>query len=144
MQPAPQPLSLQPYDMKEQGGPAPPYPYPYPRGAAAAPSPSRQPRDFVVWSLFNFIFLNVCCLGFVALVFSFKSRDRKVVGDAEAAASYGTTAKSLNIAALVLSILFLILIIVLVASGTLALQHMYQLNKDNRMTYEDYFQKNGK
>ncbi|XP_008051870.1 interferon-induced transmembrane protein 3-like, partial [Carlito syrichta] len=37
--------------------------------------------DHVVWSLFNTLFLNVCCLGFIAFAYSVKSRDRKMVGD---------------------------------------------------------------
>ncbi|XP_041054377.1 dispanin subfamily A member 2b-like isoform X2 [Carcharodon carcharias] len=29
-------------------------------------------RDHLLWSIFNFFYLNFCCLGFVALVFSVK------------------------------------------------------------------------
>ncbi|XP_009959890.1 PREDICTED: interferon-induced transmembrane protein 5, partial [Leptosomus discolor] len=40
------------------------------------PSPtvlvSRPPRDHLVWSIFNTIYMNFCCLGFVALAFSVK------------------------------------------------------------------------
>ncbi|MEE6515705.1 hypothetical protein FKM82_024691 [Ascaphus truei] len=49
-------------------------------------------RDHIVWSLFNTIFLNFCCLGFFALVFSVKSRDRKLIRDVSGATSYGSTA----------------------------------------------------
>ncbi|XP_069760659.1 dispanin subfamily A member 2b isoform X2 [Narcine bancroftii] len=76
-------------------------------------------RDHLLWSLFNFSYLNCCCLGFIATVFSVKSRDRKVVGDVEGARHYGSTARSLNIAATVLGILIFIIIIALLASGTL-------------------------
>ncbi|XP_042315129.1 dispanin subfamily A member 2b-like [Sceloporus undulatus] len=75
------------------------------------PSPPSPPRDFVLWSLFNFGFLNCCCLGFAALVFTIKSRDRKVVGDPEGAASYGKTAKCLNITALVVSLILTVIFI---------------------------------
>ncbi|NXJ77538.1 IFM5 protein, partial [Trogon melanurus] len=43
-------------------------------GASPAPGPAR--RDFVLWSLFNSMFCNILCLGFVALVFSVKVRRR--------------------------------------------------------------------
>ncbi|XP_015269411.1 PREDICTED: dispanin subfamily A member 2b-like [Gekko japonicus] len=141
MQSAPQPVSfsMQPDDAKDRGMSAPPYTT-YPVAATAA-FPARQPRDYVTWSLFNFAFLNACCLGFMALVFSFKARDRKVVGDVEGAASYGHTAKSLNIAALLLSILFVVLFIVLLATGVIAMQQLtYQMENEHR----DYFQRNGK
>ncbi|XP_012625033.1 interferon-induced transmembrane protein 3-like [Microcebus murinus] len=68
--------------------------------------------DHVVWSLFNTLFLNCCCLGFVAFAYSVKSRDRKMVGDLTGAQAHASTAKCLNIWALVLSILGIILMIV--------------------------------
>ncbi|XP_072322199.1 dispanin subfamily A member 2b-like [Scyliorhinus torazame] len=71
-------------------------------------------RDHLLWSIFNFFYMNFCCLGFVALVFSVKSRDRKVVGDAEGARHYASTARALNIAATVLSILVLVILIVII------------------------------
>nr|DBA17344.1 TPA: hypothetical protein GDO54_002809 [Pyxicephalus adspersus] len=70
-------------------------------------------RDHFIWSLFNAMYMNFCCLGVLALVFSVKSRDRKVLGDKNGATSYGSTARSLNIAATVLSILFIIIAIVI-------------------------------
>uniref|UniRef100_A0A8C4M790 Interferon-induced transmembrane protein 1 n=1 Tax=Equus asinus asinus TaxID=83772 RepID=A0A8C4M790_EQUAS len=60
--------------------------------------------DHIVWSLFNTLFMNWCCLGFVAFAYSVKSRDRKMVGDVTGAQSYASTAKCLNIAALVLGL----------------------------------------
>ncbi|XP_032646169.1 dispanin subfamily A member 2b-like [Chelonoidis abingdonii] len=84
------------------------------------------PRDHIIWSIFSFLYVNFCCLGFMALVFSIKARDRKVVGDHSGASSYGSTAKCLNIMALVLSLLFLILIIILVATGVIAVTHAMQ------------------
>ncbi|XP_009999783.1 PREDICTED: interferon-induced transmembrane protein 5 [Chaetura pelagica] len=33
---------------------------------------SPLPRDHLVWSIFNTIYMNFCCLGFVALAFSVK------------------------------------------------------------------------
>nr|XP_025717834.1 interferon-induced transmembrane protein 2-like [Callorhinus ursinus] len=62
-------------------------------------------RDHIIWSLFNTIFMNWCCLGFVAFAYSVKSRDRKMVGDLAGAQTYASTAKCLNIWALVLGLL---------------------------------------
>ncbi|KAM3918484.1 interferon-induced transmembrane protein 1-like isoform 1-T2 [Leptodactylus fuscus] len=70
-------------------------------------------RDHIIWSFFNTMFLNFCCLGFLAFVFSVKSRDRKLLGDRNAALSYGSTARSLNIATTVLSILTFIIGIII-------------------------------
>ncbi|XP_039326298.2 interferon-induced transmembrane protein 3-like [Saimiri boliviensis] len=61
--------------------------------------------DHVVWSLFNTIFVNSCCLGFIAYAYSMKSRDRKMVGDLTGAQAYASTAKCLNIWALIVGIL---------------------------------------
>ncbi|CAI5763109.1 dispanin subfamily A member 2b-like [Podarcis lilfordi] len=79
-------------------------------GGVAAP----PPQDHVLWSLFSFSFLNACCLGFAALVYSIKSRDNKVLGYSEIAATYGRTSKCLNIAALILSIIFFIVFIIII------------------------------
>ncbi|GCB85190.1 hypothetical protein scyTo_0025874, partial [Scyliorhinus torazame] len=36
-------------------------------------APNAPPvRDHLLWSIFNFFYMNFCCLGFVALVFSVK------------------------------------------------------------------------
>nr|XP_055120008.1 interferon-induced transmembrane protein 3-like [Symphalangus syndactylus] len=53
--------------------------------------------NHVVWSLFNTLFMNPCCLGFIAFAYSLKSRDRKMVGDLTGAQAYASTAKCLNI-----------------------------------------------
>ncbi|XP_041053682.1 dispanin subfamily A member 2b-like [Carcharodon carcharias] len=74
-------------------------------------------RDHLLWSIFNFFYLNFCCLGFVALVYSVKSRDRKLVGDVEGARHYAATARTLNIVTTVLSILVFVLFIVLAFAG---------------------------
>ncbi|OBS70915.1 hypothetical protein A6R68_00584 [Neotoma lepida] len=119
--------------------------------------------DHVIWSMFNILFMNFCCLGFIAYVYSVKvlyvnfkldllqwylrcvcgdlvsvceslyasscvcartsmlgniqSRDRKMVGDMTGAQAYASTAKCLNICALVFSILMVIVIIIVYASG---------------------------
>lgn len=95
---------------------------------------NNPPRDHLIWSVFNTIYMNFCCLGFMALVFSVKARDRKVVGDMNGAKSYGSTAKCLNIAALVLTLLLFVLVIVLVATGVIAFTQMVreQMEQGNR------------
>ncbi|ELK32063.1 Interferon-induced transmembrane protein 3 [Myotis davidii] len=69
--------------------------------------------DHIVWSLFNTLFFNPCCLGFVAFAYSVKFRDRKMVGDMIGAQNYASTAKCLNIWAVVLGIVITIRLTVL-------------------------------
>ncbi|NXT40880.1 IFM3 protein, partial [Pelecanoides urinatrix] len=76
------------------------------------PEPVPSPQDFVLWSFFNSMFCNPFCLGFIALVFSIKARDRIIAQDPSTAGSYGRTAKFLNIAALCLGIVCSIICIV--------------------------------
>ncbi|XP_017659043.1 interferon-induced transmembrane protein 3 [Nannospalax galili] len=76
------------------------------------PSEISKP-DHVVWSLFNTLFMNFCCLGFIAYAYSVKSRDRKMVGDMTGAQAYASTAKCLNISSLVFSILVIIIFIII-------------------------------
>ncbi|XP_021024528.1 interferon-induced transmembrane protein 3-like [Mus caroli] len=68
--------------------------------------------DYIAWSTFNTVFMNGCCLGFIAYIYSVKSRDRKMVGDMTGAQSHASTAKILNIFALVISLIFYIMLIV--------------------------------
>ncbi|XP_008697813.1 interferon-induced transmembrane protein 1-like [Ursus americanus] len=76
--------------------------------------------DHIVWSLFNTIFMNWCCLGFVAFAYSVKSRDRKMVGDMTGARTYASTAKCLNVWALVLGLVLTIVSIVLLVNAYVA------------------------
>ncbi|XP_050649522.1 interferon-induced transmembrane protein 3-like [Macaca thibetana thibetana] len=68
--------------------------------------------DHVLWSLFNTLFMNYCCLGFIAVTYSMKSRDGKMVGNPTGDQAYASTAKRLNVWTLVLGILLSILLIV--------------------------------
>ncbi|XP_034366575.1 interferon-induced transmembrane protein 1-like [Arvicanthis niloticus] len=79
--------------------------------------------DHVVWSLFSTLFLNVCCLGFIAYAYSVKSRDRKMVGDVTGAQAFASTAKCLNISSLVLSVLVVIAFVIIYAIKHLATSH---------------------
>ncbi|XP_037601722.1 interferon-induced transmembrane protein 3-like [Cebus imitator] len=67
----------------------------------------------VVWPLFNTLFMNTCCLGFIAFAYFVKSRDRKMVGDLTGSQAYASTAKCLNIWALILGIIMTILPIII-------------------------------
>ncbi|XP_032346309.1 interferon-induced transmembrane protein 1-like [Camelus ferus] len=111
---------------------APNYPAPVPPTVINIRSETSVP-DHIVWSLFNSLFLNVCCLGFVAFAYSVKSRDRKMVGDVLGAQSYASTAKCLNVCALVLGILLTIGVIVLLGVGHVAVYQMVsEFMKKNR------------
>uniref|UniRef100_A0A8C4RJ05 Uncharacterized protein n=1 Tax=Erpetoichthys calabaricus TaxID=27687 RepID=A0A8C4RJ05_ERPCA len=59
-------------------------------------------KDHVLWSLCSFHFMNYCCLGLIALWYSFKSRDQKVARNLQLARIYGEKAKCFNITILVL------------------------------------------
>nr|XP_044990504.1 interferon-induced transmembrane protein 1-like [Jaculus jaculus] len=72
--------------------------------------------DHVVWSLFNTLFMNFCCLGFIAYAYSVKSRDRKMVGDMSGAKAYASTAKCLNICALAFTIILAVIVIIIYAT----------------------------
>ncbi|KAK2520503.1 dispanin subfamily A member 2b [Columba livia] len=97
-----------------------------PPSVAVPVEPPPPPRDHLAWSFCTTLYGNVCCLGFLALVFSVKSRDRKVLGDYSGALSYGSTAKYLNITALLINIFLVILILALVATGTITAMTFYR------------------
>ncbi|XP_015675546.1 interferon-induced transmembrane protein 3 [Protobothrops mucrosquamatus] len=85
-----------------------------PAGTTVIHIPQEPPRDHILWSICTTLYFNVFCLGFLALFFSVKARDRKVLGDYNTAASYGSTARCLNLVALLLNILAVVLVIVIV------------------------------
>uniref|UniRef100_A0A3B3CW87 Uncharacterized protein n=1 Tax=Oryzias melastigma TaxID=30732 RepID=A0A3B3CW87_ORYME len=103
-----------------QGGPYPTYPGQF-HGPTAAGGQhnfvlqSEPPRDHIIWSIFCFFYSNPFCLGLAALVFSIKSRDRKMVGDLEGARHYGSTARCLNIAATIIVCITALIVIIVVA-----------------------------
>uniref|UniRef100_A0A3P9I1Z7 Uncharacterized protein n=1 Tax=Oryzias latipes TaxID=8090 RepID=A0A3P9I1Z7_ORYLA len=98
-----------PYMSKDVSLQEPPkYMYPGPHATTAAGVhnsivlQAEPPKDHIIWSLCCFLYSNPLCLGLAALIFSIKSRDRKVVGDLEGARHYGATARCLNIAATII------------------------------------------
>ncbi|XP_028306595.1 dispanin subfamily A member 2b-like [Gouania willdenowi] len=88
------------------------------------------PKDYIIWSLFSFFYGNVCCLGLMALIFSVKARDRKVVGDLDGARIHGSTARIYNIISTVLISLFIfssiIAVIVISVQASRAVNYYYR------------------
>ncbi|XP_078271582.1 dispanin subfamily A member 2b-like [Rhinoraja longicauda] len=80
-------------------------------------------KDHFLWSMFNFVYCNFLCLGFLALVFSVKARDRKMLGDIYSASHYGTTSKTLNMVATLLTFVSVAILIGLLISGKIQLYH---------------------
>ncbi|MBN3290319.1 IFM3 protein, partial [Polypterus senegalus] len=99
--------------------------------------PVIMPRDHILWSLFNAFYMNFCCLGFAALYFSIKSRDRKVVGDLEGARHYGSTARCLNCTNLWLSVLTFIILIILVAVGVFVVYDRMAKQNESMNSFND-------
>ncbi|KAM6133371.1 dispanin subfamily A member 2b-like [Phoenicopterus ruber ruber] len=90
------------------------------RGAAPAAGPDGQPRDYVLWSVFNVLLgyglAYLGCLCFPALIFSIKARDCKVLGDVEGARRHGARARVLNIIFSLLMVLSVVIIIIIVVT----------------------------
>ncbi|XP_062859849.1 interferon-induced transmembrane protein 5 isoform X1 [Trichomycterus rosablanca] len=62
--------------------------------------PAKKPlNDYLIWSLCNTLYVNFCCLGFMALIYSIKARDQKTLGDMRAAQECSDKAKWYNILA---------------------------------------------
>ncbi|MBZ3870272.1 Interferon-induced transmembrane protein 5 [Sciurus carolinensis] len=104
--------------------------------ALALGSPSPPPRDYLIWSVFSTLYLNLCCLGFLALVHSIKARDQKVAGDLEAARRYGSRAKCYNILAAMWTLVPPLLLLGLVVTGAL---HLSRLAKNSAAFFSTKF-----
>ncbi|NXW07959.1 IFM5 protein, partial [Fregetta grallaria] len=87
---------------------------------------SPPPRDHLIWSIFNTIYMNFCCLGFVALAFSVKARDRKVAGDVEAARRFSSKARCYNTLATAGSVVLPLLLAALLITGVIHLSKLAQ------------------
>lgn len=78
----------------------------------------KPPNDYLIWSLCNTLYVNFCCLGFMALIYSIKARDQKTLGDMRAAQECSDKAKWYNILAsgwnLLIPLLVLGLLVLLV------------------------------
>ncbi|KAL6106398.1 ifitm1 [Pungitius sinensis] len=107
-----------------------------------APEAPEAPKDHVIWSIFNLVHCNPCCLGLAALIFSIKARDRKVAGDMNGARHYGSTARCLNIwARALVSISLLILIIIIIVTASKMSEMITSFNKNPRfnVNYNDIY-----
>uniref|UniRef100_A0A8B9Z7F2 Uncharacterized protein n=1 Tax=Buteo japonicus TaxID=224669 RepID=A0A8B9Z7F2_9AVES len=109
-------INMQPYGRNGAGSPATAFGPTITSFVQLEPVPS--PPDFVLWSFFNTLYGNFFCLGFVALIFSIKARDCKVLGDLEGARQHGNRAKVLNIICSVLLVLSVVAVIVIVIIAT--------------------------
>ncbi|XP_057692307.1 dispanin subfamily A member 2b-like [Corythoichthys intestinalis] len=70
-------------------------------------------RDHIIYSLCSFVHMgNPLCLGLLAVIYSIKARDRKVMGDLEGAKKHATIALCLNIAVSVIFGLFVLSVII--------------------------------
>ncbi|KAL0967872.1 hypothetical protein UPYG_G00258740 [Umbra pygmaea] len=83
----------------------------------------KPPSDYLVWSLCNTLYVNFCCLGFMALIYSIKARDQKTQGNLQLAQECSDKAKWYNILAagwnlLVPLLVLVLLVLLLVHLGT--------------------------
>nr|XP_033783891.1 interferon-induced transmembrane protein 10 [Geotrypetes seraphini]XP_033783893.1 interferon-induced transmembrane protein 10 [Geotrypetes seraphini] len=69
-------------------------------------------NDYYLWSIFNFVYLNFCCLGFIALAYSLKVRDKKLLNDVKGAIEDAKTARLFNITSSALATLCFIIIFI--------------------------------
>ncbi|XP_036716478.1 interferon-induced transmembrane protein 5 isoform X1 [Balaenoptera musculus] len=99
-------------------------------------APRPPPRDHLIWSVFSTLYLNPCCLGFLALAYSIKARDQKVTGDLEAARRLGSKAKCYNILAAVWALVPPLLLLALVVTGAL---HLSRLAKGSAAFFSTKF-----
>ncbi|XP_054476424.1 dispanin subfamily A member 2b-like [Anoplopoma fimbria] len=99
---------------------------------------SEPPKDHIIWSLCCFVYLNPCCLGLAALIFSIKSRDRKVAGDMDGARHYGSTARCLNIWATVLNCIIVLIVIIIVTVITVSANQAFNYHTNYRYTDNNF------
>ncbi|KAM8892668.1 dispanin subfamily A member 2b-like [Spinachia spinachia] len=97
--------------------------------------PQEPPKDYVIWSIFNFFHCNPCCLGLAALAFSIKARDRKVAGDVMGGRHYGSTARCLNIWASVLLVAFFLILIIAYGVVAQRVGRAYGFHNNNYQGY---------
>ncbi|XP_029065264.1 interferon-induced transmembrane protein 10 [Monodon monoceros] len=69
-------------------------------------------NDYYLWSIFNFVYLNFCCLGFIALAYSLKVRDKKLLNDLNGAVEDAKTARLFNITSSALAASCIILVFI--------------------------------
>ncbi|XP_037622742.1 dispanin subfamily A member 2b-like [Sebastes umbrosus] len=97
---------------------------------------TEPPNDHIIWSPCCLLYVNPCCLGWAALIFSIKARDRKVAGDLEGARHYGSTARCLNIWA---TVLFSIMVLIFIITITVVLVQMNEVFRSLSEYYTDNY-----
>nr|ACE79094.1 hypothetical protein [Sorex araneus] len=70
-------------------------------------------NDYYLWSIFNFVYLNFCCLGFIALAYSLKVRDKKLLNDLNGAVEDAKTARLFNITSSALAASCILIVLIL-------------------------------
>ncbi|XP_072277846.1 interferon-induced transmembrane protein 5-like [Pyxicephalus adspersus] len=88
------------------------------------------PKDHLLWSLCNTVYLNLFCLGFMALVYSVKARDQKVQGDQRAVRYYARKARCYNILATFWNIALPALVLALFITGIVHLSQVVNASID--------------
>lgn len=73
---------------------------------------TREVNDYYLWSIFNFVYLNFCCLGFIALAYSLKVRDKKLLNDLNGAVEDAKTARLFNITSSALAASCIVLVFI--------------------------------
>ncbi|KAE8606971.1 hypothetical protein XENTR_v10010948 [Xenopus tropicalis] len=86
-----------------------------------APAPI---KDHLIWSLCNTLYLNLFCLGFIALIYSIKVRDQKVQGNEQAARRYAKKAHCYNMLATVWNVTIPVLLLVTLVIGIVHLSQV--------------------
>uniref|UniRef100_A0AAY5K8F5 Immediate early response 3-interacting protein 1 n=1 Tax=Esox lucius TaxID=8010 RepID=A0AAY5K8F5_ESOLU len=66
----------------------------------------------IFWSLWSLTHSNPCCLELLAVFYSIKSRDNKMVGDLDGARKQWEIARRFNIASLTLAVILTIVLII--------------------------------
>lgn len=64
------------YPREDPRGPAPREADGAAHTAVTLGAPRPPPRDHLIWSVFSTLYLNLCCLGFLALAYSIKVGSR--------------------------------------------------------------------
>lgn len=69
------------------------------RGSGAVDTllgPVEPPQDYLCWSIFNCLFCNICCFGFISLYYSLRSMSAYKQMNLSQAVKYSQKAKRLN------------------------------------------------
>lgn len=85
---------------------------PLPAGQSPMILVNGRPEDYLCWSIFTVLCCNTCCLGWIALYFSIKSRSASDNLNMDSALTYSRKAKSMNEKLLAVGIVLFVLSLV--------------------------------